>query len=116
MDNEDESDSAMEVDLALTSQTAFARDFLETAVSQTSLSNLTPNMQSALSSLRQMVAMQNDFSSNRNFKLKLQRPMPPGGLQDLPMPPLKTAASLLKMQKSTPRACPSFWPVVRLNF
>lgn len=90
----------MEADLALTSQTAFAKDFLESAVSRASLNDLTPNMQSALSSLRQMVAMQNNFASTRDFKLKQQQPMPPGGLQDLPMPPMKTVVSLLKMQKS----------------
>lgn len=98
----------MEVDLALTSQTAFAQDFLETAVSKTSPDNLTPNMQLTLSSLRQMVAMQNGFASNLNFKLNLQRPLPPGGLQDLPLPPVKMVASLLKMQKSKPMASPSF--------
>ncbi|KAH6688967.1 fungal-specific transcription factor domain-containing protein [Plectosphaerella plurivora] len=99
---DDDSDSAMEADLAITSQTAFAREFLESAVSRTSLNDLTPNMQSALSSLRQMVAMQNNFASTRDFKLKLQQPMPPGGLQDLPMPPMKTVVSLLKMQKTAP--------------
>jgi hypothetical protein len=99
---DDDSDSAMEADLALTSQTAFAKDFLESAVSRASLNDLTPNMQSALSSLRQMVAMQNNFASTRDFKLKQQQPMPPGGLQDLPMPPMKTVVSLLKMQKSAP--------------
>lgn len=103
-EDEDESDSAMEGegDLALTSQTAFAQDFLETAVSRASLNKLTPNMQLALSSLRQMVLMQKNFASSRDFKWKLQKPMPPGGLQDLPMPPMKMVVSLLKMQKSAP--------------
>lgn len=107
-EDEDESDSAMEGegDLALTSQTAFAQDFLETAVSRASLNKLTPNMQLALSSLRQMVLMQKNFASTRDFKWKLQKPMPPGGLQDLPMPPMKMVVSLLKMQKCTPTVCP----------
>ncbi|KAL6410990.1 fungal specific transcription factor domain-containing protein [Ilyonectria robusta] len=102
-EDEDESDSVVGVDQTLTAQAAFACNFLENAIRRhTSLNDLPPDMQSALSSLRQMVSTQNNFYSTRDFKLKLQVPMPPGGLQGLPIPPMKIVVSLLQMQKSTP--------------
>ncbi|EGY19633.1 fungal specific transcription factor domain-containing protein [Verticillium dahliae VdLs.17] len=98
-DDDDDETEAFEGDLSLTAHTVFARDFLENAVQRTSLSDVTPNMQSALLTLRQMVSMQNESSSIRELKFPNQQPLPPGGLPELPMPPMAAVVSLLKHQK-----------------
>ncbi|CRK24177.1 hypothetical protein BN1708_018077 [Verticillium longisporum] len=61
-------------------------------------------MQSALLTLRQMVSMQNESSSIRELKFPNQQPLPPGGLPELPMPPMAAVVSLLKHQKANPRS------------
>ncbi|KAM0509676.1 hypothetical protein ACHAPB_001025 [Verticillium nonalfalfae] len=99
-DDDDDETEAFEGDLSLTAHTVFARDFLENAVQRTSLSDVTPNMQSALLTLRQMVSMQNESSSIRELKFPNQQPLPPGGLPELPMPPMAAVVSLLKHQKA----------------
>ncbi|KAF3354526.1 hypothetical protein VdG1_07455 [Verticillium dahliae VDG1] len=101
-DDDDDETEAFEGDLSLTAHTVFARDFLENAVQRTSLSDVTPNMQSALLTLRQMVSMQNESSSIRELKFPNQQPLPPGGLPELPMPPMAAVVSLLKHQKAAP--------------
>ncbi|KAM0323187.1 hypothetical protein ACHAQA_009037 [Verticillium albo-atrum] len=101
-DDEDDETEAFEGDLSLTAHTAFARDFLENAVQRTSLNDVTPNMQAALLTLRQMVSLQNESSSLRELKFPNQQALPPGGLPDLPMPPMATVVSLLKHQKVAP--------------
>ncbi|KAF6815489.1 fungal specific transcription factor domain-containing protein [Colletotrichum musicola] len=97
-----DSDSAFEGDLSLTAHTMFASEFIENAVQRTSLQDLPPNMHAALSSLRQIVSMQNKVSSLREMRFRTQQPLPPGGLPDLPMPPMNAVVALLKHMKASP--------------
>ncbi|TDZ30973.1 putative transcriptional regulatory protein [Colletotrichum trifolii] len=97
-----DSDSAFEGDLSLTAHTMFASEFIEDAVQRTSLHDVPPNIHAALSSLRQIVSMQNKVSSNRDFRFRTQQSLPPGGLPDLPMPPMNAVVALLKHMKSSP--------------
>ncbi|GKT69762.1 fungal specific transcription factor domain-containing protein [Colletotrichum tofieldiae] len=76
----------------------FASDFIESAVQRTSLQDVAPNMHAALSSLRQIVSMQSK-TSTREFRFRTQQPLPPGGLTDLPMPPMNAVVALLKHMK-----------------
>ncbi|GKT51277.1 uncharacterized protein ColSpa_11458 [Colletotrichum spaethianum] len=94
-----DSDSAFEGDLSLTAHTMFASEFIENAVQRTSLEDVPPNMHAALSSLRQIVAMQSKTSSTREFRFRTQQPLPPGGLTELPMPPMNAVVALLKHMK-----------------
>ncbi|KAH0430847.1 hypothetical protein CcaCcLH18_07513 [Colletotrichum camelliae] len=94
-----DSDSAFEGDLSLTAHTMFASEFIENAVQRTSLQDVPPNMHAALSSLRQIVSMQNKVSSTKEFRFRSQQPLPPGGLHDLPMPPMNAVVALLKHMK-----------------
>ncbi|KAL0937838.1 fungal specific transcription factor domain protein [Colletotrichum truncatum] len=80
----------------------FASDFIENAVQRTSLQDVPPNMHAALSSLRQIVSMQNKISSTREFRFRTQQPLPPGGLPELPMPPMNAVVALLKHMKISP--------------
>ncbi|KZL66005.1 fungal specific transcription factor domain-containing protein [Colletotrichum tofieldiae] len=93
-----DSDSAFEGELSLTAHTMFASDFIESAVQRTSLQDVAPNMHAALSSLRQIVSMQSK-TSTREFRFRTQQPLPPGGLTDLPMPPMNAVVALLKHMK-----------------
>lgn len=94
-----DSDSAFEGELSLTAHTMFASDFIESAVQRTSLQDVAPNMHAALSALRQIVSMQSRTSSNREFRFRTQQSLPPGGLADLPMPPMNAVVALLKHMK-----------------
>ncbi|KAK2025159.1 fungal-specific transcription factor domain-containing protein [Colletotrichum zoysiae] len=97
-----DSDSAFEGELSLTAHTMFASDFIEDAVQRTSLQDVPPNMHAALSSLRQIVTMQSKTSGTREFRFRTQQPPPPGGLTDLPMPPMNAVVALLKHMKVSP--------------
>ncbi|KAK1596980.1 fungal-specific transcription factor domain-containing protein [Colletotrichum navitas] len=97
-----DSDSAFEGELSLTAHTMFASDFIEDAVQRTSLRDVPPNMHAALSSLRQIVTMQSKASSTREFRFRTQKLPPPGGLADLPMPPMNAVVALLKHMKVSP--------------
>ncbi|CCF32880.1 fungal specific transcription factor [Colletotrichum higginsianum] len=97
-----DSDSAFEGELSLTAHTMFASDFIENAVQRTSLQDVAPNMHAALSALRQIVSMQSRTSSNREFRFRTQQSLPPGGLADLPMPPMNAVVALLKHMKVSP--------------
>ncbi|KAK3501071.1 hypothetical protein B0T13DRAFT_447694 [Neurospora crassa] len=92
-DNDDEMDSAFEGNSSMTAQTVFASEFLENAVTQTSLS---PSMESALSSLRQIVCMQNRKRTNQDSRFPNAKPMPRGGMRELPMPPSPVVVGILR--------------------
>lgn len=87
----------------------FASDFIENAVQRTSLQDVPPNMHAALSSLRQIVSMQNKVSSTKEFRFRSQQPLPPGGLPDLPMPPMNAVVALLKHMKGRSPAALALW-------
>jgi hypothetical protein len=109
-------DSAYEGTSSLTAHTVQASEFLEHVVERERWNHqqLSPNMQSALSSLQQMVGLQqqrkkgrmNGSLSKREAKFPHQKPIPPGGLKDLPMPPAQTVVGMLRDIKGTnPAGC-----------
>lgn len=79
-----------------------ASEFLEDAVGRTSLSELSPEMKSALTSLQQIVGMQKQKSSEHAARFPNQKPMPKGGIKDLPMPPVQAVLSLLREMQGIP--------------
>jgi hypothetical protein len=99
-------DSAFEGQSSLTAHTVQASEFLEHVVERERWNNqqMSPNMQSALSSLQQIVGLQQQRKkgrmmgsmSRREVKFPNQKPVPPGGLKDLPMPPVQTVVGMLR--------------------
>lgn len=93
-DNDDEMDSAFEGNSSMAAQTVFASEFLENAVTQDT--SLSPSMESALSSLRQIVSMQNRKRTNQDSRFPNAKPMPRGGMRELPMPPSPVVVGILR--------------------
>ena len=80
----------------MTAHTTFASEFLEHAVTSPSFSQkLTPDMRSALASLRQMVQLQGRQTVSHENKLVHQKPAP-RGLSQLPLPPMELVVKLLR--------------------
>lgn len=100
-EDRDELDSTFEGTSSLTVQTALASEFLEDAVGRTSLRELSPEMKSALSSLQQIVGMQQQKPSSEWARFPNQKSMPRGGIKELPMPPLQVVLSILREMKGT---------------
>ncbi|KAL2150119.1 hypothetical protein VTH82DRAFT_7795 [Thermothelomyces myriococcoides] len=98
MGNDDDAVSAFEGDSSMTAQTAFASEFLENTVNRTLPPDLMPDIQSALSSLQQMVRMQNRPSPYES-RFVNAKPLPKGGLRDLPMPPAPVVVAALREAK-----------------
>ncbi|POR34331.1 Putative transcriptional regulatory protein C11D3.07c [Tolypocladium paradoxum] len=92
-------ESAFGGDSGLTAHTAFASEFLEKAVKRTSLRELNPKMEAALANLGQLVEMQKRRSISHGPRFPLQKPVPPGGICKLPMPPMPAVVSLLRHAK-----------------
>ena len=80
----------------MAAHTAFATTFVADAVGRTSLRDLSPDMSSAVSSLQQLVDMQSRRSVGRETRLPNQRPLPKGGLKEMPMPPMPVVVGLLR--------------------
>lgn len=99
-DSSDE-DSAFGGDAGFTSQTEFASEFLENAVQRTSLREVNPGIEAALSNLRSLVEVQKQRSISHGPRFPLQKPLPPGGMAKLPMPPIEAVIPLVKANKST---------------
>ncbi|CCC08661.1 unnamed protein product [Sordaria macrospora k-hell] len=93
-DNDDEMDSAFEGNSSMAAQTVFASEFLENAVTRDT--SLSPSMESALSSLRQIVSMQNRKRTNQDSRFPNAKPMPRGGMRELPMPPSPVVVGILR--------------------
>ncbi|KAG9254053.1 uncharacterized protein F5Z01DRAFT_622611 [Emericellopsis atlantica] len=100
-DNLEESDDDDSVggDAGFASQTAFATEFIEHAVQRTSLREVNPNVNAALNNLRQLVEVQKGKSISHGPRFPHQKPLPPGGVVKLPLPPLDVVVSLLKSSK-----------------
>jgi hypothetical protein len=96
--DDDDGFSAFEGDSSMTAQAAFASEFLEHAVTRTLPHDLDPDMRSALSSLQQIVNMQNRPSAPEN-RFANAKPLPKGGLRELPMPPAHVVVSALREAK-----------------
>lgn len=107
LDSGDEDESSFAGDSGLTAHTAFASEFLERAVKRTSLRSPNPKMEAAVANLSQLVDMQKRSNIAHKPRFPLQRPIPPGGVTKLSLPPMATVVDLLKRNK-----CKSF--VVRL--
>ncbi|KAH6630020.1 hypothetical protein B0J18DRAFT_87516 [Chaetomium sp. MPI-SDFR-AT-0129] len=96
--DDDTSVSAFEGGSSMAAQTVFASEFLEHAVAHTLPPGLDPDMQSALMSLQQIVAMQNRPSAHES-RFVHAKPLPPGGLRELPMPPAPVVVTALREMK-----------------
>jgi hypothetical protein len=97
-----DNESAFGGDSAITAHSAFANDFVHHAVSRTSLPEMSPKMETALANLSQIVEIQKQRSISHGPRFPLQKPVPPGGLSKLPMPPLNAVVSALKHVKASP--------------
>ncbi|KAK3331291.1 hypothetical protein B0H66DRAFT_94539 [Apodospora peruviana] len=86
---------------SMAAQTAYASEFLENAVTQTSLRDVSPDMQSALLSLQQIVQLQNS-QSTKEIRFPYAKPLPRGGIRELAMPPMPFVINLLREIKDTP--------------
>lgn len=94
-------ESAYGGDTGLIAHTTFASEFLESAVKRTSLREVNPKMAAGLNNLSQLVEMQKRRSISHGPRFPLQKPVPPGGISKLPMPPMQAVVSLLKHAKGT---------------
>jgi len=56
-------------------------------------------MEAALANLSQLVEMQKRRSISHGPRFPLQKPVPPGGISKLPMPPMAAVVNLLKHAK-----------------
>ncbi|CAG9956507.1 unnamed protein product [Clonostachys rosea f. rosea IK726] len=83
-------------DYTLRMQTLQASDFLEHAVAQGRVRERNPNVHSALTKLRELVQGQRRWSTSLDQRFPMQRPVPDGGLQNLPLPPYTVTMTLLK--------------------
>lgn len=98
-----ESSPPFEGNSSLAAHSAYASEFLETAVSQSALQMSSPKISAALSTLKQIVNMQDHQahpSSSREVRLPNQKTIIRGaGLQDLAMPPMHVVLSLCRWVK-----------------
>ncbi|PLB51963.1 fungal-specific transcription factor domain protein [Aspergillus steynii IBT 23096] len=111
-----EADPAFEGNSSLAAHSAYASKFLESAVSRSALPMYsTPKMGAALSTLKQMVNMQDNQtnSSSREVRFPNQRAMPTSGLRDLIMPPIQSVLPVLRrLKEDPPTALQGFCPFV----
>jgi hypothetical protein len=100
-DHDDEPISTFEGDSSISAQTVFASEFLENTVTRTLPRDLDPDMRSALASLQQIVSMQNRPSAHES-RFVNAKPLPKGGLRELPMPPAHVVVTALRETKGSP--------------
>lgn len=99
-DGQDDPDAtAFEGPSSLAAQTVLASEFVENVVGKASLNELGPEMRSALTSLQQMVNLRQHQSSNHDARFPRQKPMPRGGIKELPMPPSQVVIAALRELK-----------------
>ncbi|KAK4157365.1 hypothetical protein C8A00DRAFT_40210 [Chaetomidium leptoderma] len=102
-EDDDDADSAFEGDSSMSAQTVFASEFLENTVTRTLPPNLDADMQSALSSLQQIASMQHRPSAHES-RFVNAKPLPKGGIRELPMPPAHVVVATLRELKEVPLA------------
>ncbi|KAH8883201.1 hypothetical protein GQ53DRAFT_732750 [Thozetella sp. PMI_491] len=101
--SDSDDDQAFEGNSSMTAHTVFASEFLEHAVTSTSLGRqLSPDIQSALASLQQMVHMQHQKGTSHESRFAHQKPLPKGGIKELPLPPSQIVVQLLREIKDVP--------------
>jgi hypothetical protein len=93
-----ESGTAFEGNSSLAAHSAYASEFLETAVSRSALQMSSPKISAALSTLKQIVNMQDHqaHTSFREARLPHQKAIPSCGLRNLSMPPIQVVLPLLR--------------------
>lgn len=97
-----ESSHPFEGNSSMAAHSAYASEFLETAVSQSALQVSSPRIGAALSTLKQIVSMQDHQahpSSSREVRLPNQKAIRGTGLQDLAMPPMELVLRLCRWVK-----------------
>ncbi|PYH45753.1 putative C6 transcription factor [Aspergillus saccharolyticus JOP 1030-1] len=99
-----EATPAFEGNSSLAAHSAYASEFLETAVSRSALQVSSPTIQAALSTLKQMVSMQihQAHSPAREVRFPNQKSLLGSGIRDLAMPPVQVVLSLLRQFKENP--------------
>lgn len=104
-EGEGDADPPFEGDSSMTAHTVFASEFLHLAVGRTSLEPGNahvmdnPSLHNALSSLQQIVQMQKRGSTTADIRFLNQKLLPPGGLRELPLPPLNVVVDILRELK-----------------
>lgn len=97
-----ESSRPFEGNSSMAAHSAYASEFLETAVSQSALQVSSPRIGAALSTLKQIVNMQDHQahpSSSREVRLPNQKAIRGTGLQKLAMPPMELVLRLCRWVK-----------------
>ncbi|GLA04363.1 hypothetical protein AnigIFM60653_004412 [Aspergillus niger] len=107
-----ESTPAFEGNSSLAAHSAYAREFLETAVSRSALQMSTPKISTALASLKQIVNMQDHQaqSPSRQVRFPNQRVIPGSGLRELTMPPAQVVLALLRKCQEHPSILQAYLP------
>lgn len=95
--DDSDGDSEFAGDSSMRAQTEFAGEVLESIVTRTSLHDLHPDMQSALSSLKQIVDLQHRQGAHESrFAHAKQLP---NAIRDMPMPSYKIVLEVLREVK-----------------
>ncbi|KAB8234773.1 hypothetical protein BDV23DRAFT_30138 [Aspergillus alliaceus] len=99
-----ESGPTFEGNSSLLAHSAYASEFLETAVSRSALQLSSPKISAALSTLKQLVTMQDHQAhpSSKEVRFPNQKAMPSSGLRNLSMPPVQVVLPLLRRLKDHP--------------
>lgn len=93
----EENDHAFEGNSSMTAHTAFASEFLEQAVTSSSLDRqLSPDIQNALASLRQIVHLKDQKRFSHRSEFAHQKLVPKRGINQLPLPPSDVVVKLLR--------------------
>lgn len=89
-------ENSFEGNSSMAAHSAYASKFLETAVSQSALEMSSPKIGAALSTLRQIVNMQQAQAQASSKVLPKQMAIQGAGLKNLPMPPVQVVLSLCR--------------------
>ncbi|KAL2023006.1 hypothetical protein VTK56DRAFT_4221 [Thermocarpiscus australiensis] len=101
-EDDDGADSAFEGDSSMAAHTAFASEFLENTVTRTLPPyDLDPDWRSALSSLQQIASMRTRPTPHES-RFVNAKPLPRGGIRELPMPPTQVVIATLREIKDAP--------------
>ncbi|KAL4918447.1 hypothetical protein BDW62DRAFT_200827 [Aspergillus aurantiobrunneus] len=109
-----EAKNGFEGNSLMATQSAYASDFLQTAVSRSPLQMSVSKINTALSTLKQLVNMQdNQASSAREFPLQRQKRLSDCDLRELTMPPMHVVIPLLRnARESYGTALQSYCPFI----
>lgn len=94
---DEETDGTFEGNSSMTAHTVFASEFMEQAVTSPLFNEkLSHDMRNALASLRQMVQLQRRRQAAHESMFVHQKPIPEGGLNQLPLPPTDIVLRVLR--------------------